>query len=84
VFRLRSTKSIVNAPANTGNESNNNKEVTTTDHTNKVKYSIFILDILNTVEIKLIEPNKDETPAICNEIIVISTEIPLLKEDKGG
>jgi len=36
------------------------------------------------VEIKLIDPNKDETPAICNEIIVISTEIPLLKEDKGG
>lgn len=84
VFRFRSTNNIVKAPANTGKESKSNNDVTTIDQTNKVKYSIFILDILNTVAIKLIEPNKEESPAICKEIIVISTDIPVVKVDKGG
>lgn len=75
---------MVKAPANTGNDNNNSKEVTTMDQINNLKYSIFILDILKVVEIKLIEPSKEETPAMCKETIVISTEIPALKEDKGG
>jgi hypothetical protein len=35
VLKFLSVKSIVIAPANTGNESNNKKAVIKTDHTNK-------------------------------------------------
>ena len=88
VFKLRSVKSIVIAPAKTGNESNNSIAVTKTDHTNKgnrLKYMpghrIFII-----VTRKFMAPAIEETPAICKLKIAKSTEQPewAKTELKGG
>ena len=78
VLKLRSVNTIVIAPANTGNDNNNNTAVTTTAQPNKASLCRLIpgLLILNIVVIKFIAPNKDDTPAKCNEKIAKSTEGP--------
>ena len=66
------------APANTGNDNNNKIAVIKIAHTNNgnlCKLIPFVL-ILRTVVIKLIAPNKDETPAKCKLKIAKSTEAP--------
>jgi hypothetical protein len=65
VLKFRSVKSIVIAPANTGRDKSKRIVVIKTDHTNKGICSHFILlgRIFIIVEIKLIEPKIDDTPA---------------------
>lgn len=65
VLRFRSVKSIVIAPANTGNERSRRRAVIKTDQTNKGIRSIVIPAdrILITVVIKFTAPRIDETPA---------------------
>lgn len=65
VFKFRSVKSIVIAPANTGNLSSSRIAVIITDHTNKgTRSRRRPLDrILITVVIKFRAPKIDETPA---------------------
>jgi hypothetical protein len=69
VLKLRSVKSIVIAPAKTGNDNNNKKAVINTAQTNKGV--LFALNpgarIFEIVTIKLTAPKIDETPARCNE-----------------
>jgi len=88
VFKFRSVKSIVIAPANTGNESNNSKAVIPTDHTNKgIRSNEIPVDrILIIVEIKFTAPKIDEIPAKWSLKIAKSTEGPLcaILEDSGG
>lgn len=76
------------APAKTGRERRSRIAVIKTDHTNNG-----ILSIPNPkgrmfkiVEIKLIAPRIEDTPARCSEKIPISTAAPLcaLLPDKGG
>jgi hypothetical protein len=78
VFKLRSVKSIVIAPANTGKDNNNKKAVIHTVQTNNgnLLRNIPRHLILYIVTIKLIAPAIDETPAKCNEKIAQSTEAP--------
>jgi len=79
---------MVIAPAKTGNDSNSRIVVINTDHTNKGIFSIviFFWRIFIIVEIKLIDPRIDETPAKCREKIVRSTEAPLWDKflERGG
>jgi hypothetical protein len=65
VFKFRSVKSIVIAPAKTGKERRSSTVVITTDHTNKGIRSkvIPLARILITVVIKFTEPKIDDTPA---------------------
>jgi hypothetical protein len=79
VFRFRSVKSIVIAPANTGKDKSNSKAVRTTDQTNKgIRSKVIPIDrILITVVIKLIAPRIEEIPARCNLKIAKSTDAPL-------
>jgi hypothetical protein len=79
VFKFRSVKSIVIAPANTGKDNNNKTAVITTDHTNKgIRSNVIPADrILITVVIKFTAPKIDEIPAKCKEKIAKSTEAPV-------
>lgn len=65
VFKLRSVRSIVIAPAKTGKDSNNRIAVINTDQTNRGIWSIDISGarMLITVEIKLTAPKIEEAPA---------------------
>lgn len=65
VFRLRSVKSMVIAPARTGSDKRRRRAVIPTDQTNKGIRSKDILAarILIIVVIKLIAPKMDEAPA---------------------
>lgn len=65
MLRLRSVKSIVIAPAKTGNDKSSNKAVINTAHTNRGIRSIVIpVDrILITVVIKFTAPRIEDTPA---------------------
>ena len=65
VLRLRSVKSIVIAPANTGSDSKSKIAVRNTDQTNRgVRSHVMpIVRILIIVVMKLIAPKIDETPA---------------------
>lgn len=65
VLRLRSVRSIVIAPANTGRERSKRIAVIKTDQTNRGIWSILIPNerILMTVVIKLTAPKIEETPA---------------------
>lgn len=65
VFRLRSVKSIVIAPARTGRDKRRRSAVIPTDHTNRGIRSrdIFAARILIIVVIKLIAPRIEEAPA---------------------
>lgn len=77
VFKLRSVNNIVIAPANTGSENNNKKEVTIIDQTNKGIRSTDAPTnrIVKIVVIKLIELRIEETPPKCKEKIAKSTDI---------
>jgi hypothetical protein len=79
VLKLRSSKSIVIAPAKTDNAKRRRTAVINTDHTKRGMFSNFILGvrILIIVEIKFTAPKIDETPAIWREKIVKSTAGPL-------
>jgi hypothetical protein len=79
VFKFRSVKSIVIAPARTGKESKSKTVVITTDQTNKGIRSKVIpfARILIAVVIKFTDPKIEEIPAKCKEKIAKSTEAPL-------
>jgi hypothetical protein len=66
---LANFRPIVIAPANTGNESNNNQAVIQTAQTNKgVRLAVIPgARIFVIVTIKLTAPKIDETPARCRE-----------------
>lgn len=88
VFKLRSVRSIVIAPARTGSESSKSTVVTKIDQTNngvllRVIPSIRIFII---VVMKLIAPKIEEAPAKWRLKIVKSTEGPPCARfaDKGG
>jgi hypothetical protein len=88
VLKFLSVKRIVIPPANTGNESNNKKDVVSTAQTNSgilLKYNPRAL-ILKIVEIKLIAPAIEEIPARCKLKIAKSTAgVECAKTpDKGG
>jgi len=70
---------MVIAPANTGNDNNNNTAVTTIAQPNKANLCNFIpgLLILSIVVIKFIAPNKLLIPARCKAKIAKSTLGPL-------
>ena len=88
MFKFRSVKSIVIAPAKTGRDSSSKIAVRNTDQTNKGIRSIFIpvLRILRTVEMKFTAPRIEETPAKWREKIPRSTEAPAcaIPADRGG
>jgi hypothetical protein len=69
---------MVIAPANTGNDNNNNTAVIKTAQTNKGIFCKLIpfVRIFKEVTIKLIAPNNDEVPEICKLNIARSTEPP--------
>ena len=69
---------INNIPANTGKDKSNNTAVTNIAHTNNgtLCKDIPFAFILNTVEMKLIAPKSEDTPAKCKENIVRSTDAP--------
>jgi hypothetical protein len=78
VFKFRSVRSIVIAPANTGKDRRSNSAVIATAHTNKGIRSgfIFLGFILIVVEIKFTAPRIDDTPARWSEKIAKSTDAP--------
>ena len=83
VLKFRSVKSIVIAPARTGNARSNSTAVNKTLHTNRGMYGL--LRILAIVVIKLIEPKILLTPAKCREKMDKSTDGSLCPiVDKGG
>lgn len=65
VFKFRSVRSMVIAPAKTGRDSRRRTAVKKTDHTNKGirSLSIPVVRILITVDIKLAAPRIEDTPA---------------------
>jgi len=77
-LKFLSVRSIVIAPANTGNESKSKNAVINTDHTNKGSLSIVNPGalILKIVVIKFIAPIIEDAPAQCKLNIAISTEPP--------
>jgi hypothetical protein len=87
-LKLRSVKSIVIAPANTGKENSNKNAVIKIAHAYKGILCINIPGhlIFKIVTIKLIAPNNEETPAKCKLNIAKSTEGPECDctLDKGG
>jgi len=78
VLKLRSSRSIVIAPASTGRANNSKIAVRKTDHTNRGICSKLIdgARIFIIVEIKFTAPKIDDTPATCREKIVKSTAGP--------
>lgn len=79
MFRLRSVKSIVIAPANTGRDSTSRIAVINTDQMNRGSRAKDIEDLrmLIIVVIKLIAPKIEEAPARWREKIAKSTDLPL-------
>jgi hypothetical protein len=78
VFKLRSVRSIVIAPAKTGSDNKRRIAVKNTDHTNSGVWSHDKPGdrILIIVVIKLTAPKIDEAPAKCRLKIVKSTDAP--------
>jgi len=78
VLKLRSVKSIVIAPANTGSERSSRTAVIKTDHTNRgIESNDIELDrIFMIVVMKLIAPRIEEAPARCSLKMARSTAIP--------
>lgn len=78
VFRLRSVRSMVIAPARTGKDKSKRIAVRNTDHTNKGVWSQDIPGerILIIVVIKFTAPKIEEAPAKWRLKIVRSTEAP--------
>jgi hypothetical protein len=68
----------VNAPANTGSDSNSSRAVMAIDHTNRGIRSGFMLFgfMLIVVVMKFTAPKIDDTPVKCNEKIARSTDAP--------
>jgi hypothetical protein len=79
VLKFLSVKTIVIAPANTGNDNNSKTAVITTAHPNKANLCNLIpgLLIFNIVVIKFIAPNKLLIPDKCKAKIAKSTLGPL-------
>lgn len=78
VFRFRSVRSIVMAPARTGSDRSSRITVKNTAHVNRgirSRRSPFVR-ILSTVEMKFTAPKMDEAPAKCNEKMAMSTDGP--------
>jgi hypothetical protein len=88
VFKFRSVKSIVIAPAKTGRDRSNKMAVIRTDQTNKgIRSKVIPFDrILIIVVIKFTAPKIEEIPAKCKEKIAKSTDAPAcaILADKGG
>lgn len=88
VFKFRSVNNIVIAPAKTGKERSSNTAVIKTDQQKRGIFSIekFLDRILMIVEMKLIAPIIDLTPAMWREKMVKSTEGPECEVtlDRGG
>jgi len=88
VFKLRSVRSIVMAPAKTGSDKRRRIAVIFTAHTNRgTRSNRRPLDrMLITVVIKLIAPRIDEIPAKWREKMAKSTDGPACARflDKGG
>lgn len=88
MFKFRSVKSIVIAPANTGSESSSKIAVKNTDHTNNGVRSqdIPAVRMLIIVVIKFTAPRIDEAPARCSLKMDKSTEAPAwaIPEERGG
>jgi hypothetical protein len=78
-LKFLSVKTIVIAPAKTGNDNNNSTAVTTTAHPNKASLCKLIpgLLMLSIVVIKFIAPNNELTPDKCRANIARSTLGPL-------
>lgn len=78
VFRFRSVRSIVIAPARTGSLRRSKIAVIITDHTNKgTRSSRSPLDrMLITVVMKFRAPMIEDTPARCSEKMARSTDGP--------
>jgi hypothetical protein len=78
VFRLRSVRSMVIAPASTGRERRSKMAVRNTDHTNRgVRSQVIPIErMLIIVVIKLTAPKIEDAPARCNLKIDRSTEAP--------
>jgi len=78
VLKFLSVNSIVIAPANTGNDSNNNTAVINTAHTNNGSLCIVIPGalIFIIVVMKFIAPSIDDIPAKCKLNIPRSTAPP--------
>lgn len=78
MLKFRSVNNIVIAPANTGNDNNNNTAVINTAHTNSGNLCIVIpgARIFIIVVIKFIAPNIDDIPAKCRLNIPKSTAPP--------
>jgi hypothetical protein len=78
VLKCLSKIIIVIHPANTGNDIINNIDVKNIDQLNndknKILYCIDKLDALNIVTIKLIDPNKLDSPIMCKEKNIKSIE----------
>lgn len=78
MFRLRSVRSIVMAPARTGSDSRRSTTVIVTAHTNRgIRSSVNPCQrMLITVVMKFTAPKIEEAPAKCREKIAKSTEGP--------
>jgi len=78
VLKLRSVRSMVIAPANTGRDSNRRTAVMSTDQANKGTVSKVMEEerIFRMVVIKLIAPKMEEAPARWRLKMAKSTEIP--------
>ena len=87
VLKLRSNKSKVKAPANTGRDNKRRKAVKKTD---QAKRDMSSRDkpaprIFEMVTIKLMAPRIEDTPARCNDKIAKSTEEPgCPRVERGG
>ena len=79
MLKLRSVKTIVIPPANTGSDNNNKTAVITTAHPNKANLCSLIPGtlMLKIVVMKFMAPNNDDTPERCNANIAKSTLGPL-------
>jgi len=79
---------MVIAPANTGNDNNNNTAVIRTDQTNNGNLSIVMRGdlIFNIVVMKFIAPNNEDIPAKCKLNMAKSTDPPECDAilDNGG
>lgn len=78
MFKFRSVRSIVIAPARTGSDKRSRIAVIKTAQGNNGIRSINIPNVrkLRIVVIKFTAPNKDEIPAKCKLKIVKSTDAP--------
>jgi len=88
VLKFLSVNNIVIAPANTGNDNNNNIAVISTAQTNSGNLCIVNPGALMfiIVVMKFIAPKIDEIPAKCKLKIAKSTDPPEWNsiDDKGG